>query len=1114
MKHSAISSLSVLSLLTGTLTLAGCGGAASFSNPTPPASTVPPTTAQVVAGPPVQGSVYGGHAPIQASHVYLLQPGTTGYGSAATSLLGVGPGTTSPPGFALSTNTGADPNVPIGAKYVTTDATGSFNLTGGYVCAVGQPVYVYAYGGQISATAINNNSIVEFATLGNCPSSGNFSTLNNGYLQYVYLNEVSTIATAYTFQPFTLVTNNDAWHIGTPNTTQALLGIANAANTAAQLYDIQGGGAQSGCTGTPSECGEGHVANYRTVGTGVPNVGNGVVPEATIDTLANIIANCVDTAPVTLGTPTSQCTSLFTVATNNGETGTTGVGTNEPIDVGTAVLNIARFPAGNHSDGAANVDASYATHIFALQGGGTTPYVPQLRNAPNDWTIAINYPYATVGGYNTSNPDVDRAESIQVDQKGQIWITAQGGGNGSTNPSPTADRWSNLGVPNALSGNSNQIIGDYIFGYVSVDGGGNAWTGNANQSSGIYFAQSNGTFSATYGKDYQSAYTVITNYAGDAFFFAKDADTGFNTGTNFGMFEYDPSGHLVGGSPFNISTETTTTGPGPVTQNLNISAASETNSGGTYTYSFNYTYAGGTPPTLLAVGDTVPLTLANDPGTGFGRVPATGWQNLTSVTVASVTGTSFTATGTTPTTNSNDGNGAATTAPITITAATETNARSGGVTTYTYTFHFTNVGTPGAVLAVGDTVPLSLANDPGTGTVPVAATGWQNLTTVRVATVNNGAGTFTAIGGAPGTANIATTNTVSTDTNGATVAFNLDGVTKSGSGASYTYTFAVTNGNAAPLAPGDSVALNLNGNFLGNWAALSGTYTAGSATNNGQVTITSSTNAGNPNYFDGGTGTYSINGATGTGSYAYTNANGASGTGSYVYTGTVTTVTPGAVYPGDNVAHGAIDATGDLWLTSETGYTIARVTPTGTLAFPTITVSQQPEFPAIDASGNAWIPGYETNSVYLVSPTGTLTTLTSANTGASLVYPFGSAVDGNGNVWITNRCGPGNNCGTYANSRTLVEINGTGTNTPGTINTAISPPTNYLPQAQYPATATTFSAIMGDPLNLAIDPSGNIWVTNYNSGGNSSVTEIVGAAAPVVTPLSVAAGTSTLGQKP
>jgi secreted PhoX family phosphatase len=46
-----------------------------------------------------------------------------------------------------------------------------------------------------------------------------------------------------------------------------------------------------------------------------------------------------------------------------------------------------------------------------------------------------------------------------------------------------------------------------------------------------------------------------------------------------------------------------------------------------------------------------------------------------------------------------------------------------------------------------------------------------------------------------------------------------------------------------------------------------------------------------------------------------------------------------------------------------------------------------------------------------------------------------------------------------------------------------------------------------EPFGLAIDPSGNIWIAD---GQSYIITELVGAAAPVVTPLSP----KHLGQKP
>ena len=230
-------------------------------------------------------------------------------------------------------------------------ATGTTTTTNG---ATGTGTYTYTT--TSTTPAVNNNSIVELATLGNCPSGGSFSGASA--ISYVYMNEVSTVAAAYTFQPFTLVTNNDAWHIGTPGNTQSLLGIANAATTASELYNIEGSTTLISSSGD----GEGHLANTTTAG------GTGIVPQATIDSLANILADCIDSVPSVVGTPTTQCTSLFGIARDDGTT--TGT---QPVDTATAAINIARFPAGNNSS--TNVDATYATDLFALQGNGTVPYV-------------------------------------------------------------------------------------------------------------------------------------------------------------------------------------------------------------------------------------------------------------------------------------------------------------------------------------------------------------------------------------------------------------------------------------------------------------------------------------------------------------------------------------------------------------------------------------------------------------------------------------------------------------------------------------------------------------------------------------------------------------------
>jgi len=106
-----------------------------------------------------------------------------------------------------------------------------------------------------------------------------------------------------------------------------------------------------------------------------------------------------------------------------------------------------------------------------------------------------------------------------------------------------------------------------------------------------------------------------------------------------------------------------------------------------------------------------------------------------------------------------------------------------------------------------------------------------------------------------------------------------------------------------------------------------------------------------------------------------------------------------------------------------------------------------------------------------------------SNTGTALSPPSGYgagggsrflAVDGAGHIWL-----PGG------------ELSNSGVN--------ISTPIGYpLPGAAAPA-------------GIAVDPSGNVWVADEST---SSLYEVVGAAAPVMTPLAAAVKNGKLGQRP
>jgi hypothetical protein len=80
------------------LVLAGCSGA--------PTTTSTPVS-DPVKGAAMHGTVYGGRQAIVGANVYLYAANTTGYGSAS---------------------------IPLLVSPVTTDANGSFSITGDYTC--------------------------------------------------------------------------------------------------------------------------------------------------------------------------------------------------------------------------------------------------------------------------------------------------------------------------------------------------------------------------------------------------------------------------------------------------------------------------------------------------------------------------------------------------------------------------------------------------------------------------------------------------------------------------------------------------------------------------------------------------------------------------------------------------------------------------------------------------------------------------------------------------------------------------------------------------------------------------------------------------------------------
>jgi hypothetical protein len=166
----------------------------------------------------------------------------------------------------------------------------------------------------------------------------------------------------------------------------------------------------------------------------------------------------------------------------------------------------------------------------------------------------------------------------------------------------------------------------------------------------------------------------------------------------------------------------------------------------------------------------------------------------------------------------------------------------------------------------------------------------------------------------------------------------------------------------------------------------------------------------------------------------------------------------------------AIDASHNAWIGDQNDDAITRISPDGTQSL-RVSCCNGPNGLAIDQRGNIWAANFFGDSVSEISTSGTV--ISSGYTGGGILHPQGIAIDGSGNVWVANFRGS-----------SLTQLAGSASNNPGK---PISPAAGWAPDSN-----------MLEAFALAIDASGNLWITNF---GDDTLTEFVGLAAPVKTPL-------------
>ncbi len=168
----------------------------------------------------------------------------------------------------------------------------------------------------------------------------------------------------------------------------------------------------------------------------------------------------------------------------------------------------------------------------------------------------------------------------------------------------------------------------------------------------------------------------------------------------------------------------------------------------------------------------------------------------------------------------------------------------------------------------------------------------------------------------------------------------------------------------------------------------------------------------------------------------------------------------------------AVDANHFGWVGNQSSNAVTKVAPDGS-SFTNYACCNGASGIAIDQGNNVWVANFYGDSVSLISSAGAIVS-TGYMGGGSILRPQGIGVDGAGTVWVANYRQP------Y-----LSELAGSTSSSPGA--------------ALSPAGGVGGDAGLLEAYALALDASGNIWVTNQ---GSNTVTKFIGLATPVQTPLS------------
>ena len=350
-------------------------------------SSTAPSGNSLISPATLKGNVHGGNQPVIGATITLWFAGQSG--------------TPSFPATKGATTT-TDSN---GFFSFTKDTSGGIHdgNTSTYSCPAGVSsplVYVLSQGGNTQNNGVvgqTNTAAVFIALYGSC----NDLTADN----FVYMSEVTTVATMVAVQQFFNPANDTITSNGTDQQRHVML---NLPNTVKLLADASTGLAVSSTT-MPAVAGA-DVPQSVTL-TATPEIEK-------INTLANIISTCVNGA--TSATP--ACGTLFSAAVPpNGNV--TSLNPAAPFAAATDTLQALYYIFTNPT----NSSATNMSSIFGLAPSIGAPYLPALEAQPTDWTIGVFY--TSSASCSVDHDFIEFPIDINVDAQNNVWFANLVGGN-------------------------------------------------------------------------------------------------------------------------------------------------------------------------------------------------------------------------------------------------------------------------------------------------------------------------------------------------------------------------------------------------------------------------------------------------------------------------------------------------------------------------------------------------------------------------------------------------------------------------------------------------------------------------------------------------------------